>query len=68
MGIRKSICQGLECLGIQLDPTKNEVRGQEAVISCDASPVKVLVVLANEELVIARETARLISEALQPRN
>jgi acetate kinase len=68
MGIRKSICQGLECLGIQLDPTKNEVRGQEAVISCDASPVKVLVVLANEELVIARETARLISEARQPRN
>jgi acetate kinase len=62
IGVRKGVCQGLECLGIQLEPTKNEVRGREAVISCDASPVKILVVLANEELVIARETARLISE------
>jgi acetate kinase len=68
IGIRKNICQGLECLGIQLDRTRNEVRGHEAVISHAASPVKILVVPANEELVIARETARLISEARQPRN
>ena len=65
IGVRRSICQGLECLGIQLDPGANEVRGREAFISHDASPVKILVVLANEELVIARETARLISEARQ---
>lgn len=66
IGIRKSICQGLECFGVQLDPGKNEVRGQEVIVSRDASPVKVLVVLANEELVIARETARLMSEAGRP--
>jgi len=67
IGIRKGICQGLECFGIELDPLKNEVCGQEAVISHDASPAKILVVLANEELVIARETARLVSEARQAR-
>jgi acetate kinase len=60
--IRKRICQGLECFGIQIDPARNEIRGQEAIVSRDESPVKILVVLANEELVIARETARLISE------
>ncbi len=60
--IRRRICQGLECFGIQIDPAKNEIGGQEAIISRDESPVKILVVLANEELVIARETARLISE------
>jgi len=66
--IRKLICRGLECLGIRLDLAKNEIRGQEGIISADDSPAKVLVVLANEELVIARETARLISEARRPRD
>jgi acetate kinase len=64
--IRKLTCRGLECLGIRLDLAKNEIRGQEGIISADDSPAKVLVVLANEELVIARETARLISEARRP--
>ena len=61
--IRQSVCQGLEYLGIRLDPARNQVRGRDAVISADGSKVAVLVILANEELVIARETARLAAEA-----
>ncbi len=61
--IRQSVCQGLEYLGIRIDPAGNQVRGRDAVISADGSQVSVLVILANEELVIARETARLVAEA-----
>jgi acetate kinase len=57
---RQGICKGLEFMGIQLDSARNKVRGQECVISTDQSPIKVLVILANEELVIARETFRLV--------
>ena len=58
--VREGICNGLECLGVQLDISKNKLRGQDGIISRDDSPVKVLVVLANEELVVARETKRLL--------
>jgi acetate kinase len=58
--VRHGICSGLEFMGIQLDSARNKIRGQEGVISSDAARVKVLVILANEELVIARETARLV--------
>ena len=61
--IRQSVCQGLEYLGIRIDPDRNQVRGRDTVISADGSRVSVLVILANEELVIARETARLVAEA-----
>jgi len=58
--VRAGICSGLECLGVRLDLSKNELRGQDGIISRDDSPVKVLTILANEELVIARETKRLL--------
>lgn len=58
--VRAGICGGLECLGIRLDLSKNNLRGQDGIISRDDSPVKVVAILANEELVIARETKRLL--------
>ncbi|MBI3922216.1 MAG: acetate/propionate family kinase [Armatimonadetes bacterium] len=61
IAVRESLCRGLECLGIHLDPSKNNRRGEEGIISRDGSPVQIVVVLANEELVIARETFRLVS-------
>jgi acetate kinase len=57
--VRAMTCEGLEFLGIEIDDGKNDVRGKEAVISTDASKVKVLVVPTDEELVIARDTKRL---------
>ena len=59
--IRAAICAGLEDLGIVLDPAKNAAtRATEAVISATNSRVKLLVIPTNEELVVARETKRLL--------
>ncbi len=55
--IRKSICSGLEYLGIEIDDNKNAERKSGInEISAENSKVKVLVIPTNEELVIARDT------------
>ncbi|HPI98896.1 MAG TPA: acetate kinase, partial [Synergistales bacterium] len=59
---RARICEGLAFLGAVIDPQKNNIRGQEAVISTDDSSVKILVVPTNEELVIARDTKGKMAE------
>ena len=58
--VREAICQKLECLGIHLDISKNNVRGELAEISKDGEEIKVYVVPTNEELMIARDTLALI--------
>lgn len=59
--MRAAICGDLDQLGIVLDPKLNEVtKANEAVISIPDSRVKVLVIPTNEELVVARETKRLL--------
>lgn len=59
--VRAGICAQLDQLGIVLDLEKNQsVRATEAVISAAHSRVKVLVIPTNEELVVARETQRLL--------
>ena len=57
---REEICRGLEFLGIEVDPDKNNVRGVETDISKDGSKVKVFVIPTYEELVIARDTKMLV--------
>ncbi len=56
---RKAICDYLTYLGIELDAEKNQIRGEEVVISTPDSKVKVLVIPTNEELAIALETVRI---------
>lgn len=56
---RKMITEGLEFLGVKMDYSKNDFRGEERLISADDSKVKVLVIPTNEELVIARDTKEL---------
>jgi acetate kinase len=59
---RAAVCQGLETFGIRLDPSKNAAcRATESIISTDDSSVKILVIPANEELVLAREVYRKLS-------
>jgi acetate kinase len=53
---RALICDGLQLLGIRLDPEKNRLCSAEAVISSPGSRVPVLVVPTQEELMIAIET------------
>ncbi len=58
--IRSAVCDGLEFLGVEFDAERNNVRGKLQKISTDNSKVQVFVVPTNEELVIARETKRLM--------
>ncbi|WP_414661404.1 acetate/propionate family kinase [Horticoccus sp. 23ND18S-11] len=60
--LRAAICANLSDLGLVLDAAKNNaVRGTEGEISAATSRVKVFVIPANEELVVARETVRCIT-------
>jgi acetate kinase len=56
--IRSRICAGLECLGITLNPGRNEAHGP--IISDDRGRVVVRVMKTNEDLMIARHTYRLL--------
>ena len=62
--MRARICEGLEFLGVKLDPEKNNTRGKEAIISADDSKVTVWVIPTNEELMIAQDTAALVNAAM----
>ena len=53
----------LEYLGIKIDPEKNKYRGKQMDISIDWARVRVLVIPTNEELMIAKDTERLVNEA-----
>jgi acetate kinase len=62
--MRASICADLDALGIRIDPEKNQaVRGAEADIAAADSIARILVIPANEELIVARETRRLLQRA-----
>ena len=58
--MRQAVCDSLSYLGVKLDPEKNDVRGEERIISADDSKAQVLLVPTNEELAIARETLALV--------
>jgi acetate kinase len=57
--IRERVLKGLEFMGVYWDPSLNKVRGEETYISYPHSPVKVLVIPTNEEVMIARDVVRL---------
>jgi acetate kinase len=60
--LRAEVCQNLEAFGIHLDPAPNNTcKAREALISTADSPVKIFVIPANEELVLAREVFRKLS-------
>ncbi len=58
--IRAKVCEKLGFIGINLDEEKNQAVGIEKAIHRADSPVQVLVIPTNEELMIARDTLRLI--------
>lgn len=60
--LRERVCEGLEGLGVKIDREANDatIRGKEGIISTQDSSIKVMVIPANEEVVIAREVCRFI--------
>ena len=60
INIRKGICEKLKFMGVEIDEDLNNVRGEEKEISKPESKVKVFVVPTNEELMIAKETKKLV--------
>ncbi|EPY12376.1 MULTISPECIES: acetate kinase [Paenibacillus] len=61
--IREATCEKLTFLGVEIDPELNKIRSKEPrLISTPNSKVQVLVVPTNEELMIARDTYRLVQD------
>lgn len=61
--IRERVLKGLEFMGVYWDPSLNKVRGEETFLNYPHSPVKVIVIPTNEEVMIARDTVRLTEKA-----
>ena len=59
--IREWVFEGLKHLGMNLDLERNKGRGEDRIISVDGSPVKLLVVSADEEMCIAKDTEAIVS-------
>lgn len=60
---REAICKDMEFMGVKIDKSKNDgLRGKDAIISTDDSPVKVCVIPTDEELTIARQTVLVLSK------
>ena len=58
--IREEVCKEMEFLGIQIDDLKNQ--NNDEIISKENSKVSVMRIPTNEELVIALDTAKIVSE------
>ena len=56
---REQVVKRLGVLGVEIDEEKNNVRGEEILISTPKSKIKVFIIPTDEELVIARDVMRL---------
>ncbi|GEN51794.1 acetate kinase [Halobacillus faecis] len=56
VAMRERVLKGLEFMGVYWDPALNKVRGKEAFVNYPHSPVKVMIIPTNEEVMIARDT------------
>lgn len=61
VGIRERVCSYLTWFGVDIDPALNSKRGEALDISKPGAKVRVLVIPTNEELVIARDTKKILS-------
>jgi acetate kinase len=61
--IRAAVLKDLSAFGVELDENWNRSIKGEGAISTERSPVKVLVIPANEEIIVARETVAVVGRA-----
>ncbi len=57
--IRARVLHGLEFMGVYWDKDANNVRGEEKFVNHPYSPVKVIIIPTDEEVMIARDVVRL---------
>jgi acetate kinase len=61
--VRQKACEGLAELGYEIDPVRNgEAVGKVGEISSDSSRIRIMVIPTNEELLIARDTFRVVRD------
>lgn len=61
ISIRKNICNQLKFMGVEIDEELNNIKSEEKLISKPNSKVNIYVIPTNEELMIAKETKRIIN-------
>jgi acetate kinase len=59
--LRAAACEGLESLGLRLDPSRNAACRPDSDVAASESPARILVIHTREELLIARETLKVIT-------
>ena len=57
---RREVMDGLKVLGVVADPSANDVRGKEALITTSDSKIPCYVIPTDEEVMIARDTYALV--------
>jgi acetate kinase len=58
--LRARVCDGLECLGLTLDREANDTEQPDADVSTPDSASRVLILRTREDIMLARETLRLL--------
>jgi acetate kinase len=64
--IRKRVCENLDYLGLELDRTANETCRPDGDIATLGSKARILVITTREDLMIMRETRRLVGSSTTP--
>jgi acetate kinase len=62
--LRQCVCDYLKCIGVEMDNEANEnaIHGREGKLSTDSSKIRVELIATDEELVIARDTKKLVEQ------
>jgi acetate kinase len=66
--IRRRVCENLDYLGLELDPTANENCQPDSDIATPGSKGRVLVIATREDLTMTRETRRLAASCMTQRS
>jgi acetate kinase len=62
--LRQCVCDYLKCIGVAMDNEANDnaIHGREGKLSTDSSKIRVELIATDEELVIARDTKKLVEQ------
>jgi len=61
--LRREVCRGLDCLGVDLDEHRNQHQHPDADLSAPDSRARVLTIHTREDYMIARESRRVVCES-----